>query len=105
MKKLSLTLAAVFAATSMTAFAAPTQMSEAEMDKIVAGKTLYVWENKDGDLFVTSKELASPGQKRGWVGSSITSCDTVTELCGAGTISQVFNESTSKMDWVYSPPL
>ena len=37
MKKLSLTLAAVFAATSMTAFAGPMQMNEAEMDKIVAG--------------------------------------------------------------------
>jgi hypothetical protein len=37
MKKVSVALASIFAASSFSAVAAPTQMTETEMDKVVAG--------------------------------------------------------------------
>jgi len=106
MKKISMTLAAVFAASSFAAVAAPMQMTDAEMEKVVAGKTLYVWTNMDGDTFVTSKEFKAPGGKLGWVGDTyFASCNTGTLQCtDSGSIADVQDPNTLKFNWVYTAP-
>ena len=82
MKKLSLTLAAVFAATSMTAFAAPMQMSEAEMDKIVAGADYDVYVNRGGNYAI--KLSGEPPKGMGAFQETISCSDDGTGSCGFG---------------------
>jgi hypothetical protein len=57
MKKLSLAVASIFAVTSLSAVAAPTQMTEAEMDQVVAGYAVYV--NRGGNLVVQDEEITT----------------------------------------------
>lgn len=105
MKKISMAVTAMVAAMSMSAFAAPVEMTEQEMGQIVAGKTLYIWENMDGEQFVSNHPNKAPGHKNGWVGSSLGSCDTDTLACDTGgSIESVYNETTEKFDWVYTGP-
>lgn len=105
MKKFSMAVTAMVATLSMSAFAAPVEMTEQEMGQVVAGKTLYIWENRDGEQFVSNHEFKSPGLKNGWVGSNLGSCNTDTLECTTGgSIESVYNETTLKYDWVYTGP-
>jgi hypothetical protein len=60
MKKLSTVIASIIAAASVSAIAAPIQMTESEMNQFVAGRqTMSVWTTESGD------QMLRPSKKNG----------------------------------------
>jgi hypothetical protein len=110
MKKYLLVLACALAFGSAVAVAetgnskqGPSAMTSAEMSQVVAGATVYLWENKDGDYHLTGATAKfGNGNKNGWVTYTGRTCDTVTFDCdGGGTIAESTDLATGKTYWTY----
>jgi hypothetical protein len=86
----------------------PTVLSDVELDAVVAGQDLYVYENSEGGYAITPKQQPNwetttnkPGKMRGngnWLIESEVTCDSLAGTCdGGGTISLIDDQ------WVYEP--
>jgi hypothetical protein len=98
MKKISMTLAAMFAASSVAAVAAPMQMTDAEMEKIVAGADYDVYINKGGQYAIKLAGDPNPSNRGQMTPVDSISCsDDGGGSCSFGGKDFSWNET--KMRW------
>ena len=111
MKKTLMTLTAAAAmGFGSLAMAGPVMMTDTQLDTIVAGKTMFVWTDMDGEYIVSGNKhlspgVKNPGNKNGWDAYQ-TNCESTTGVCtNGGSIAEVETFSGSGVyEWEYTAP-